>query len=63
MDMFYAAVEMRDQPSLRDKPMAVGSNAMLVGRNNKFKTGTLKLVRFGKICECSNILRHAMVCI
>ena len=30
MDAFYAAVEMKDNPSLRDKPMAVGSTGMLV---------------------------------
>lgn len=30
MDAFYAAVEMRDRPELRDKPMAVGSMSMLV---------------------------------
>lgn len=30
MDAFYAAVEMRDNPSLRDIPMAVGSESMLV---------------------------------
>ena len=33
MDMFYAAVEMRENPSLRDKPMAVGSNSMLSTSN------------------------------
>ena len=30
MDAFYAAVEMRDCPELKDKPMAVGSMGMLV---------------------------------
>ena len=31
MDAFYAAVEMRDDPRLKDVPMAVGGSAMLVG--------------------------------
>lgn len=30
MDAFYAAVEMRDCPELKNKPMAVGSMSMLV---------------------------------
>lgn len=30
MDAFYAAVEMRDNPDLKDKPIAVGSSSMLV---------------------------------
>ena len=30
MDAFYAAVEMRDNPKLRDVPMAVGGEGMLV---------------------------------
>lgn len=33
MDAFYAAVEMRDCPELKDKPMAVGSMSMLVGQD------------------------------
>ncbi|XP_056396211.1 DNA polymerase kappa isoform X2 [Hyla sarda] len=33
MDAFYAAVEMRDNPDLRDKPMAVGSMSMLSTSN------------------------------
>ena len=32
MDAFYAAVEMRDNPELKDKPIAVGSVSMLVSR-------------------------------
>lgn len=32
MDAFYAAIEMRDDPQLKDCPMAVGSNSMLVCR-------------------------------
>ena len=35
MDMFYAAVEMRDQPELVDKPMAVGGMGMLSTSNYK----------------------------
>ena len=30
MDAFYAAVEMRDNPNLKNVPMAVGSYSMLV---------------------------------
>ncbi|XP_059095948.1 DNA polymerase kappa-like isoform X3 [Tigriopus californicus] len=33
MDAFYAAVEMRDQPALKTKPMAVGSLGMLSTSN------------------------------
>ncbi|XP_078677989.1 DNA polymerase kappa-like isoform X2 [Branchiostoma floridae x Branchiostoma belcheri] len=33
MDAFYAAVEMRDNPALRDKPMAVGGIGMLSTSN------------------------------
>ena len=34
MDAFYAAVEMRDNPELRNVPMAVGSNGMLVNNSD-----------------------------
>lgn len=33
MDAFYAAVETRDCPELKEKPMAVGSMSMLVSLN------------------------------
>ncbi|XP_062905335.1 DNA polymerase kappa [Mobula hypostoma] len=33
MDAFYAAVEMKDNPELKDKPMAVGSMSMLSTSN------------------------------
>ena len=33
MDAFYAAVEMRDNPKLKDIPMAVGGNSMLCTSN------------------------------
>ncbi|XP_050009707.1 DNA polymerase kappa [Alexandromys fortis] len=33
MDAFYAAVEMRDNPELKDKPIAVGSMSMLATSN------------------------------
>jgi DNA polymerase kappa len=33
MDMFYAAVELRDRPDLVDKPVAIGSKSMISTAN------------------------------
>ena len=33
MDMYYAAVEIRDNPSLADKPIAIGSEQMISTAN------------------------------
>ena len=33
MDMFYAAVEIRDRPELADKPVAIGSMSMISTAN------------------------------
>ena len=40
MDAYFAAVEMRDDPSLRDIPMAVGGNSMLVSRRKSRRLST-----------------------
>ncbi|OXB80909.1 UNVERIFIED_CONTAM: hypothetical protein H355_016926 [Colinus virginianus] len=44
MDAFYAAVEMRDNPELKEKPIAVGSMSMLVRPNS---TSNYHARRFG----------------
>ena len=35
MDAFYAAVEMRDDPALKDVPMAVRGHSMLVSQTHQ----------------------------
>lgn len=52
MDMFYAAVEMRDQPSLREKPMAVGTTAMLTTSNYKVFQ-SISSLRFNAYAQCA----------
>ena len=43
MDMFYAAVEMRDQPKLQEKPMAVGTVQMLSTSNYKVLKASISI--------------------
>lgn len=44
MDAFYAAVEMRDNPELKEKPIAVGSMSMLVRPNIKLIQKPITLI-------------------
>lgn len=45
MDAYYAAVEMRDNPRLRDIPMAVGGSSMLVSIYVLFDFSTVILIK------------------
>lgn len=56
MDAFYAAVEMRDNPKLRDVPMAVGSNYMLVGIAKQCVTKVITTVAFTLEIVLANLL-------
>ncbi|RXG67664.1 Tyrosine-protein phosphatase non-receptor type 12 [Armadillidium vulgare] len=58
MDMFYAAVEMRDDPTLRDKPMAVGGNAMLSTSNYAARKFGVRAAMPGFIAKklCPNLI-------
>ncbi|XP_053200351.1 DNA polymerase kappa-like [Panonychus citri] len=51
MDMFYAAVEMRDNPELRDKPMAVGSMQMVCTSNYIARKFGVRSGMAGFICK------------
>ncbi|KAH7963329.1 hypothetical protein HPB52_020630 [Rhipicephalus sanguineus] len=61
MDAFYAAVEMLDNPSLRDKPMAVGSVGMLSTSNYEARKYGVRAAMPGfigkKLCPTLVIVR------
>lgn len=61
MDAFYAAVEMRDNSSLRDKPMAVGSMGMLSTSNYEARKFGVRAAMPGfigkKLCPSLVIVR------
>ena len=44
MDAFYAAVEMRDNPALRNVPLGVGGMSMLVRLKKTFKKNLLSSI-------------------
>ncbi|XP_035234345.1 DNA polymerase kappa [Anguilla anguilla] len=62
MDAFYAAVEMRDCPELKDKPMAVGSKGMLSTSNYHARRFGVRAAMPGfiakKLCPSLVIVQH-----
>ncbi|XP_051533060.1 DNA polymerase kappa [Myxocyprinus asiaticus] len=58
MDAFYAAVEMRDCPELKDKPMAVGSMSMLSTSNYHARRFGVRAAMPGFIAKklCPNLV-------
>ncbi|XP_074527302.1 DNA polymerase kappa [Halichoeres trimaculatus] len=58
MDAFYAAVEMRDCPELKDKPMAVGSTSMLSTSNYHARKYGVRAAMPGFIAKklCPNLV-------
>ncbi|XP_048854896.1 DNA polymerase kappa isoform X2 [Brienomyrus brachyistius] len=58
MDAFYAAVEMRDRPELKDKPMAVGSWSMLSTSNYHARKFGVRAAMPGFIAKklCPNLI-------
>lgn len=61
MDMFFAAVEIRDDPSLADKPVAVGSNSMIATSNYVARKFGVRAAMAGfigkKLCPELKIIR------
>ena len=62
MDAFYASVEIRDNPTLKDKPIAVGTHIMLSTANyeaRKFGVRSGMPVYIAKkLCSHLTIVRH-----
>lgn len=58
MDAFYAAVEMKDKPELKDKPMAVGSMSMLSTSNYHARKYGVRAAMPGFIAKklCPNLI-------
>ncbi|XP_043563330.1 DNA polymerase kappa [Chiloscyllium plagiosum] len=58
MDAFYAAVEMKDAPELKDKPMAVGSMSMLSTSNYHARKYGVRAAMPGFIAKklCPNLI-------
>lgn len=56
MDAFYASVEMRDNPSLKDKPIAVGGIAML-------STSNYEARKFGVRSAMPGFVAKQLVCV
>uniref|UniRef100_W5MDZ8 DNA polymerase kappa n=1 Tax=Lepisosteus oculatus TaxID=7918 RepID=W5MDZ8_LEPOC len=58
MDAFYAAVEMRDRPELKDKPMAVGVTGMLATSNYHARKFGVRSAMPGFIAKklCPNLI-------
>ncbi|XP_069793619.1 DNA polymerase kappa isoform X2 [Narcine bancroftii] len=58
MDAFYAAVEMKDNPELKDKPMAVGSKSMLSTSNYHARKYGVRAAMPGFIAKklCPNLI-------
>jgi DNA polymerase kappa len=64
MDMFFAAVEMRDRPELKDLPMAVGGSSMLSTSNYIARKFGVRAAMPGfvakKLCPQLHIVRPRM---